>query len=540
LRIIPLGGCGEFGMNLTAFLAAGKLFVVDCGVRFPDPARLGVDAVLPAVSPHFAVAGGPYAYILTHGHEDHLGAMPYVLPRWPAPVYGSAWTMALLKSKLTRLGYDPDGFKLITVQDGDRVATTGFEAEYVHVNHSIPQASMLVIRTGGLTLFHTGDFKFEEKPLVEKPTDFARLKALGDAGIDVLLADSTNAEKSGNCPPESACLEPLRAVIAACPKAALITTFSSNLWRLKTIADACAAAKRRIYIAGAGLESTLTHGESLGLYTLPKGLRVAEDELNGFPRSKLVVLATGCQGEYRSALARIANGEHKMVRAEPGDTIILSSRIIPGNEKPILNMLNAFMKLGCHVVTTKEAPGIHVSGHAYGGDLERLVQTLRPRRFLPVHGAFSQLRANLDRAATDGRLVETGDALDLTRDGITEVGKVEVELEFVDADAGVLISYETLRERLRVGELGAALVTGVFAPAKMDWVVPPTIDLTGLKVPDGWQKDTARAVQTEVKVLAQKRLPLPELCEEVRVLVRRQLFAALKKKPVVTVRLHFI
>lgn len=548
LRIIPLGGCGEFGMNLAGYFSQGRLFVVDCGVRFPEPYRLGVDAVLPDVDPHFTEAGGVHSYIITHGHEDHIGALPHVLRRWPAPVYATAWSVELLKNKLARLGEDAGKFNITTVEPGDRIRTEGFDVEFVHMNHSIPQTCALFIRTPQLNVFHTGDFKFDDHPLLEAPADWSRLRALGREGVDLLLADSTNAEKAGQCPGEATVLKPLTELFQAAPEAVIVSTFSSNLARLKTIADAASASGRKLLLLGTGVETTLAIAKTLGIYELPEDLRIEPDQLSKFPRRRIVVIATGCQGEYRAALARIANGEHKHFEAKEGDTVVLSSRIIPGNEKALLTVLNNLQKTGVRIVTAREVPGIHVSGHAYQGDLNLLHDALKPRFFAPVHGAFSQLRANLERGKKQGALpslVETGDVLDCSKNGITNAGKVEVTLSYVDSDSAVLLSNDLLRDRLRIGELGSALVSGVYDTKRKSWLSPVEIDLTGIRVPaadgDRWLTDMADKISSQVARLVQDgSADVSHVMEEARVFLRRHLFQVLKKKPVVTVKIHLV
>lgn len=552
LRIIPMGGVGEFGMNMTAYLYRGRLLVVDCGVRFPDTFKLGINGVIPEVGPFFAQAGGVFAYVMTHGHEDHIGALPYILPRWPAPLYGTAWTLELIRARMRRMNIDPDGFELHEVAGGDRIKSADFEVELVPVNHSIPMTCSIVIRTPSTTVFHTGDFKLDPNPLLENPFSPETLKAIGDTGVDLLVADSTNAEKAGRCPSESTVTEPLADVFRAAPQAIICSTFASNLWRLKSIADACIATDRRLFVTGAGLEQTITIGKALNLYHLPENLLLAESQLATFPRNRLVVLATGCQGEWRSALARISASEHKAFSARPGDTLVLSARMIPGNEKPVLNLCNAFLKLGVSIITPKEAPGIHVSGHAYQEDLRLLCSLVKPRRFLPVHGAFSQLLANYRMAsgqlteANASLLIQSGDVIDLTADSLSHVGTLNIPLEYVDSDAGVPLTHETLRERLKIGELGAAIVTGFYNAPERRWMMAPKIDLIGLAFPDeihqeNWLSTEATKLAALVTSnLLGKLLPVQDVMEEVRIYLRRRLHQVLKKKPVVLVKIHFV
>lgn len=551
LRFIPLGGCGEFGMNLTAMLWRGRLFVIDCGVRFPDPAKLGIDAMLPDVSPWFKEAGGVFAYVITHGHEDHIGAIPYVIRRWPAPIYATPWTAALLKAKFLKWDIDPKAHPVTVVEAGDKLSLAGeLTIEYVHVNHSLPSTCALYIKTPRFKVFHTGDFKLDPQPLIEAPFAEDRLAAIGTEGVDLLLADSTNADKSGRCPGEGTVLSPLAETFEKAPKAVIVTTFSSNLWRLKTIADACIATGRKLFIAGAGVESTLGHAKNLGFYHLPESLRLAETNLKTFPREKTVALASGCQAEWRSAMYRISVGEHRDVSIQADDTVVLSSRFIPGNERPIFDMMDRLKRLGARVISPRDAPGIHVSGHAHGGDIEKLMGLLKPKHFAPVHGAFTQLDANRRIGARLGiksLLIETGDVIEAGPAGVKLVGRIDTGINYVDADAGVVLPVEAVRERLRVGELGAAIFSGVYSKAQKTFLAPPSFDLVGVRLPDHVNPDTFQIAATAgaLAILnAQTNgKPAPsfdELSEEVRISLRRRLAAVLNKKPVVFVKLHLV
>jgi ribonuclease J len=549
LRLVPLGGCGEFGMNLTCYLGRGKLFVVDAGVRFPDATKLGADAVLPNVDPFFGAVGGVDAYIITHGHEDHIGALPHIVPRWPAPIYATRWTAALIRSRFARHGISSEAHPVTIVDPGDKVTTKGFEFEYVHVNHSIPMACALMIRAPGVRVFHTGDFKYDPASTVEPAMRLDHLRRLGDEGIDLLIADSTNADRPGLSSGEDSVRGPLGEAIAQATGAVFVTTFASNLWRLMAIADACRAAGRRLFIAGGGLEATLGHASDLGLFALPPGLRIAEEELPGLPRNKICVVATGCQGEWRSAMARIASDEHRSVSIEAGDTVLLSARTIPGNERAVIFMLDDLRRQGATVITPREMPGLHVSGHAYEGDLEVVRQALRPRAYLPMHGTFGHMAANLEGAHARGHaghLVESGDVVDIRPSGLSVVGRIDVELRYVDGESGVVMPPEALRERLKFGELGGAVLTGVYSAAEHRWLAPPEVSLHGLRLPasqstSGFNAAVAASVSQRTADLVHKAgATSEEIYEELRILVRRHLAAVLKKKPVVLVKLHLL
>lgn len=552
LRIIPMGGVGEFGMNITAYIYRSRLLVVDCGVRFPEPHKLGVNGVIPSVGPYFAQAGGVYAYVMTHGHEDHIGALPYILSRWPAPLYATPWTIELIKARMRRLDIDPNSFALHEVSAGDRIKAADFDIELVHVNHSIPMTCSLVIRTPTVNVFHTGDFKLDPTPVGEAPFDPLLLKSIGETGIDLLVADSTNSDKKGRSPSESLILEPLTKVFNACNGAIICSTFASNLWRLKIIADACIATGRRLFVAGAGLEQTLTIGKALNLYHLPETLQVSAEELSSFPRNRLVVLATGCQGEWRSALVRISAGEHKDFAAKPGDTLVLSARMIPGNEKQILGMCDGFLRQGVSIVTTREHPGIHVSGHAYREDLELLLSLLKPKNYMPVHGAYSQLLSNHRLASGQMErlenclLVQSGDVIDLGPDRVRVIGEVSIGLEYIDADASIPLPSEILRQRLKIGELGLLLISGTYNSVARRWASAVEIDIFGLAFPDqirqeNWvDTEKSRIESMAPQLLFGKLLSTEDVNEEIRIYLRRKLQQVLRKKPVVVVKINVI
>jgi ribonuclease J len=546
LRIIPMGGCGEFGMNVTAYLHRNRLFVVDAGLRFADQVKLGTDAVIPDVDPWFAAVGGVHAYVITHGHEDHIGALPYLVERWPAPIYATPWTAALIRNKFTRRGVDPSKHPITVVEAGDKVSDGDVDFEYVHMNHSIPHACALYIRTPAGNVFHTGDFKYDASPVIEPAISVDHLGVIGAEGVDLLLADSTNADKRGQCPGETSVLGPLTKIFAEAPGAVVVTTFSSNLWRLKTIADACLATGRRLFVTGAGVDATLTVAESLEVYKLPDGLRVQENYLDDVPRQQLVVVATGCQGEFRSALARIAYGEHKSFSLHPEDTVVLSSRIIPGNERSILNMLDQIVKRGSKIITARDVPGVHVSGHAYQGDLEVLIRGLKPRCFAPKHGTFTQLKANAMTAERLGvdRLcvIENGDVIEMAAGEVRLAGRLEFGVQYVDSESNVVLTHETLRDRLKIGELGMILVTGTYERGR-GWISSPQLDLVGLALP--LRIDTAAFMREQTEFVErnttrldkQQKLGWDALVEELRITLRRQFQQVLKKKPVVMVKL---
>ena len=552
LRMVPVGGCGEFGMNSTGILYNGKLYLIDCGVRFPDPAKLGIEAIFPDFAPLIEACGGVEAYILTHGHEDHLGALPYIIDQWPAPIYGTPWTCELFRTKIARRKGNIDKYQLREVEPGDEVKNSDISFEYVHINHSIPMACSLLIKTPEVKVFHSGDFKLDPDPLTEKPFDSARLHAIGNEGVDVLLCDSTNAHREGNCPGEKSVFKPLLDEVSRAPGAVLLTTFSSNLWRLQSVIEVCKTTGRRLFIMGAGMEQTIAFGKSFGLIDIPESMMLTETSVNNCPREKLMIMLTGCQAEWRSALARIAKNEGKKYKLSATDTVIFSSRIIPGNEKPIIDMIDQILQSGAKVITARENPGIHVSGHGYRGDITRLINLVRPNTFLPIHGNFQQQSANADTGLTANlrpsqcQVITAGDVVDIDQKGVHWLKRVDFDMKFVDSESYIPLKRETMRDRHKIGELGCAILTGTFHRKENKWSSEPEIDLVGIELPRHielakWYKEQSNYIIKVVAELTKNNNNGTEaLNEEVRISFRRNVSSLINKKPVVLNKIRIV
>jgi ribonuclease J len=559
VRLLPFGGCGEFGMNLTGYIFRGKLFVVDCGVMFPDPSKLGIEVIYPDIDAFFERAGGVHAYLITHGHEDHIGALPYILGRWPAPVHATPWTAALIQAKFERRKIAGQ-FEVKEVSPGSWLNFGDVSVQYVPVNHSIPHASALLMHFGDLRVFHTGDFRIDFQTQYEPKMDLDNLRNIGKKGVDLLIADSTNAHRPGFGPGELSVLEPLSDIMRDCPGALIITTFASNYWRIKTVAALCEQLGKKLLILGGGLEQAIAIAEKVGFDPLPNGIRATEEQvsLGHIPRDRVVVLATGSQGEWRSALSRLSSGEHRSFKIVPGDTVVFSSRIIPGNEKSVLWLVNNFVKAGAKVITSRENPGIHVSGHAYRDEIKTLVECLRPRNFIPMHGTFTHLASNeqviaeLGLSDTSTLLMEDGDIIELSHEnGLSTAGSIDVGMVYVDSDSYASMSKEVLRERLRIGEGGCAIVTGVFDLDGRRWLRAPDILLQGIAFPkergqvgevnkEIWIEEAGIHVASAVEELAKRQLSADgeALEEEARLTLRRLLAGSLNRKPTVFARIH--
>ncbi len=419
VRIVPLGGLGEVGMNCLAVEAGDRIAVIDCGVLFPEE-NLGVDVVAPDLSWLVERRDRVGGIFLTHGHEDHVGALPFLLRHVQAPVFGTRFTLAMVRGRLAAAGIDAD---LREVAPGEvRSAGEGapISVEFVAVTHSIPDACALALSTPQGTLLHTGDFKIDERPVAGPPIDLARLGALGRAGVRLLLSDSTNAERPGSTLGEAAVGPALRDALGDARGRVFVATFSSNVHRLVQVVAAAAASGRRLALLGRGMVENFEIARSLGYLTEPAWMPVAPDEARRLPPRELAVLTTGSQGEPRAALGRLARGEHPDLAVSPGDTVILSSRQIPGNELAVGRLVDELCRRGAEVLWDATPP-LHATGHAQADELRRMIELVRPERLVPIHGQYRQLarHAAIGRAAglpaerchvlSDGQILELDD-----------------------------------------------------------------------------------------------------------------------------------
>ena len=537
-----LGGCGEFGMNMTAWIHGETSIIVDCGVLFPQPWLLGIDSLIADADAFLTWTGGVSAWVLTHGHEDHIGALPWLISRWRAPIYTTRWTAALLRRKFAQRGMDPDDYPITVVQPGDSTSIGPMSIDWIHVNHSIPDCCSLHISTPAGTVFHTGDFKFDPAATHEPPVSYDDLAALGRNGIDLLVADSTGALSGGWSGSETTIGPALKEALTDTPGRIWFTTFTSNLTRLLTFMDYCQKNGRRLALAGAGIKKTLEIALETGhLSALPPGI-VNEKDLAGLPREKTAVLATGCQGEHRAALPRIIRGEHRHLKLAAGDALVFSSRMIPGNERVVQQLESLAIRQECRVINGRSHPAIHVSGHGYREDLTRLIELLRPACHLPVHGTFTQLRSNSTirpaGLALQSLDVQNGNIIEMDAGRSRIVGSLEIGVQFVDSWSGIPLSYETMRERHRIGESGLAIIHGTWSVRGRQWLTAPGLRFQGIGFPpykDQAARETGllNSLTTELARLSESSTDTDELNERARTHVRRALNQILHKKPVV-------
>ncbi len=454
VRVVPLGGLGEIGRNMTVIEHAGQLLIVDCGVLFPDDNHPGIDLILPDWSHYADRLGEVQAIILTHGHEDHIGAVPYLLREHPGiPLVGSQLTLALVEAKLKEHRITP---YTLAVREGERERLGVFDCEFVAVNHSIPDALAVAIRTPGGTLLHTGDFKMDQLPLDGRLTDLRAFARLGEEGVDLFLTDSTNAEVPGFTMPEREIASAIDKVFRHTERRIIVACFSSHVHRVQQVLDAAAKAGRKVALVGRSMVRNMGIAADLDYLHVPNGVLVDVKALKDLPDEEIVLICTGSQGEPMAALSRMANRDHQ-IDVGPGDTVLLASSLIPGNENAVYRVINGLMKLGAQVVHKGNAK-VHVSGHASAGELLYCYNIVRPRNVMPVHGEWRHLVANGELAIATGvprgrvALAEDGVVVDLVDSVVSIAGAVPCGYVYVDgssvgeADEGLLKDRKILRD----------------------------------------------------------------------------------------------
>ena len=428
MDVVPLGGLGEVGMNCLALRAVdadGELsvLVLDCGITFPEE-DLGLDVIHPDFRGLEDQGEKVRAIVLTHGHEDHIGAVPYLLRRLKLPVYGPAHALALVRRRLDEHKVARSAVDLRTVAPGEQLTIGPFRIEPVRVAHSIAQATALCIDTPAGVIVHSGDFNFDPAPSDGEPTDESRLSEIGDRGVALLMSDSTNIDRRDEGGAESIVKERLSELISAAPGRVVVSLFSSNVQRLISLGQIASAVGRKICLLGRSLSNHLAVATPLGLLDWPSDLMIAPEQLSSYPPSELLVLAGGTQGESAAAMTRLAEGSHSSLKIDSGDTVILSSRIIPGNERLVSRMISSLLRLGVSLHTSRTDPAVHTSGHATRSEQAKMIKLLRPRHFLPLHGTLHHLRAHGALASSLGvsgvRVVENGHGLCLSSDGLTD------------------------------------------------------------------------------------------------------------------------
>jgi ribonuclease J len=528
VRILPFGGLGEIGLNMMTFETQGQMLVVDCGLMFPEAYMLGIDLVLPDISALAERATPVSALFLTHGHEDHIGAIPFLLEKLGnPPIYGTPLTLGLLRGKLEEhrlLGKA----NLCAVQPRQPIELGPFQVEFFRVTHSIVDGCGLAIRTPAGLIVHTGDFKLDPTPVDEQPTDLGRLAAYGEEGVLLLMADSTNVEQPGHTLSERSVGEAFDEILPTCQGLIFIATFSSNIHRIQQVVDAAAKVDRKILVSGRSMVGNIAIARQLGYLKVPDDMLIDLRQMRDLPRNRVVVLTTGSQGEPLSALSRIALADHKQLQLEAGDTVILSSKFIPGNEKAITDLINHLYRQGAevHYETTSE---VHVSGHACREELKTVHALTRPRYFVPVHGEYRHLVKHRQLAIEMGMppgqaiLIENGQPLLLSPNGCSMQPRVETGRVFVDGKGVGDVGEMELRDRRHLANHGLVIVFLAMNQDNGEIVSGPDIITRGF-VPEeegGTLIEDAR--QLVCDMLAEHSRAALSDWEELRVEVRKSL-----------------
>jgi ribonuclease J len=481
LRVVPLGGLGEIGRNMTVFEYGGRILIVDCGVLFPEPDQPGVDLILPDFSYLEGRLDKVEALVLTHAHEDHIGAVPYLLrERSDIPLIGTKLTLALVKSKLTEHRLTP---VVVEVKEGTTRSFGPFELEFFAVNHSIPDAMAVAIKTQAGVVLHTGDFKMDQLPLDGRLTDLAGFARLGGEGVDLLLADSTNAEVPGIVRSERDIAPVLDEVFANAAQRIIVACFASHVHRVQQILDTAVRHRRKVVFVGRSMVRNMGVARDLGYLHIPNGLTIDLRDAEEMPPRDVVLISTGSQGEPMSALSRMAGRDHQ-IRIASGDTVILASSLIPGNETAVYRVINGLTRLGARVVH-KESALVHVSGHAPAGELLYLLNLVKPRNFMPVHGEWRHLRAHARLAALTGvpddRIViaEDGVVVDLVDGKASITGAVDCGYVYVDGLTVGEVTESQLKDRRILGDEGFISVIMVLDSSSGKIVGGPEIHTRG-------------------------------------------------------------
>ncbi|UNB56167.1 ribonuclease J [Mycolicibacterium sp. YH-1] len=536
LRITALGGIGEIGRNMTVFEHLGRLLIIDCGVLFPNHDEPGVDLILPDIRHVEDRLDEIEAVVITHAHEDHIGAIPHLLKlRRDIPIVGSKFTLALIAEKCREHRIKP---VMVEVAEGQRSTHGVFECQYFAVNHSIPGCLAVALRTGAGTVLATGDIKLDQMPLDGRPTDLPGMSRLGDDGVDLFLCDSTNAEHPGVSPSESEIGPTLHRLIRGADGRVIVACFASNVDRVQQIIDAGVALGRKVSFVGRSMVRNMGIARELGFLTVSDDDVIDIGAAEEMPADRVVLITTGTQGEPMAALSRMSRGEHRSITLTAGDLIILSSSLIPGNEEAVYGVIDSLAKIGARVVTNAQAR-VHVTGHAYAGELMFLYNGVRPSSVMPVHGTWRHLRANAKLAVLSGvpeknvMLAENGVSVDLVNGAVSIAGAVPVGKMFVDGLVTGDVGESTLGERLTLSSgfiaITLALRRGTGKPAG-----PPHLHSRGFSEDPKALEPAVRKVEEALESLAAEKVTDPtRIAQAVRRAVGKWVGETYRRQPMI-------
>ena len=537
LHLLPFGGLGEIGMNMMGIEYAGKILLIDCGLMFPEAYMFGIDLVLPDVSALENRTEDVVGLVLTHGHEDHIGAIPFLWHQLGEPtIYGTCLTLGLLRNKLKEFELDHQ-VELVQIQPREKVDLFPFEVEPYRAAHSIVDGVGLAIKTAAGIVIHTGDFKIDQTPVDGETTDLARLAELGEEGVLLLLADSTNVENEGYTLSERSVGKVLEEMIPQCPQRVIVATFSSNIHRIQQIADAAKIAGRKLLINGRSMISNVDIARQLGYLTIAEEQFIDLREMRNLPPEQVLIITTGSQGEPLSALMRIALGDHKQIELEPGDTVILSSKFIPGNEKAISDLINNLYRRGAEVYYEKTSE-IHVSGHASREELKLVHNLVKPKYFVPVHGEYrhlvkhKQLAIEMGLPRENTLILENGRKLTVSAEGLTLGEPFETGRVLVDGKGVGDVGRMELRDRRHLANHGLVILMLAINQSTGEIVHGPEIFSKGFVPEDNTESDAllAEAKQAVCNLLQEHSQEMLSDWEELRVEVRKTLRRCFNKR----------
>ena len=541
IKIIPLGGLGEFGLNMMLVEYGDAAIAIDCGLMFPGAELLGIDLVIPDVSYLLEQRDKLKAIVLTHAHEDHVGALPFILKHFDVPIFGTRLTLGLLANKLREHGLE-DTVDTREITAGQPWKIAPFQIEGIRVTHSLMDCLALAIETPIGTVLHTGDFKIDNTPMDGEMFDFQRFAAYGEKGVLLLLSDSTNVERAGYTPSEREVGTTLDQIIGGSTGKVLVSTFSSSIPRIQQVIDISERCGRRVVLSGRSMIRNSQVAAELGYLSLPRSFMTESERWHDFPADQLTFLTTGSQGEPLSALHRIALDDHKSIKVVPGDTVILSSKFIPGNEKTISNLINHLYRRGAEVHYEKVSE-IHVSGHASQEELKTMLQLTRPRYFVPIHGEYRHLVRHRRLAQDVGIpeencfIMEDGDVLELTAHSARKIKPVQVGRVFVDGKGVGDVGDVVIRDRRHLAEDGMVLAVMAIHRQSGDLVTGPDLITRGFMAAEESEEvlEQARKVVIETlnEINRETRTDPAEVQEEVRKALRRFFRKKLERHPVV-------
>lgn len=538
-----MGGIGEFGMNCMGIRYEDEMIVVDAGMGFPEETPYGVDISVPNFDFLEPYKDDLTAIVLTHGHEDHIGALSYILQKFNLPVYASRFTHALAEKRLSEFEM-LDDVLLHRVEAGDVKEIGCFSVEFIHASHSLVDCFSLAITTPIGTIIHTGDYKIDDTPVIGKPYDLKTLSRIGDEGVLALLGDSTNATVPGRTPSERAVIPAFEEIFEQTEGRLFISTFSSSLHRLQIVFDVANQFGRKVCVLGRSMQKNVEIAEEQGLLKIPYGTLIALSDSRSYRDDEIAFLVTGSQGEMRAALWNLATGVYKGMQIEPGDTVVLSARIIPGNEKNISRLIGNLYKRGANIIEEKRRL-VHVSGHASQEDIKIMVETARPKFLVPIHGEYRMLFRHKEYVKnhiagyTDENviLIENGDLLELTKDSAKVVEKHELHKTFIDEESMAEIEYDVVRERKKLAYGGAISLVVMIERSTQTLFGEPEISLSGVAGIDamnGFVSNARKMISDGVDSMKREQIADRNVFKEnLRILLKRFVQKHISGKPVI-------